>query len=140
MFGFWKKIFGRDSKSPMRQHREAYVSPFKKKRKQAEMVQEHREAYVSTLKEKRKQAEIEKAGEVILDKYRPDEHIPESIEEAVVVKAKPKRARTKKGTYKADDKSTPDVNEAWVGGKAPKKKASKKKAPVKVTRKKSKKK
>ena len=32
---------------------------------------------------------------------------------------KPKRARTKKGRYKADDKSTPDVNEAWVGGKAP---------------------
>ena len=24
-----------------------------------------------------------------------------------------KRARTKKGTYKADDKSTPDVNEAY---------------------------
>jgi len=134
MFGFWKKIFGKDSKSPMRQHREAYVSPFKEKRKQSEMVQEHREAYV------RKQAEIEKAGEVVLDKYRPEEHLPESIEEAVVVEAKPKRARTKKGTYVADDKSTPDVNEAWVGGKAPKKKATKKKAPVKVTRKKSKKK
>ena len=39
---------------------------------------------------------------------------------------KPKRARTKKGTYKADDKSTKDVNEAWVGGKAPKKKKGKK--------------
>ena len=35
---------------------------------------------------------------------------------------KPKRARTKKGTYKGDDKSTKDINEAWVGGKAPKKK------------------
>ena len=32
---------------------------------------------------------------------------------------KPKRARTK-GRYKADNKSTPNVNEAWVGGKAPK--------------------
>ena len=31
----------------------------------------------------------------------------------------PKRARGKKGRYKADDKSTADVNEAWVGGKAP---------------------
>jgi hypothetical protein len=41
-------------------------------------------------------------------------------------KAEPKRARTKKGTYKADDKSTKDVNEAWVGGKAPKKKKRKK--------------
>ena len=34
---------------------------------------------------------------------------------------KPKRARTKKGTYRADDKSTPNVNEAYGGGKAPKK-------------------
>ena len=32
---------------------------------------------------------------------------------------KPTRARTK-GRYRADDKSTKDVNEAWVGGKAPK--------------------
>ena len=40
---------------------------------------------------------------------------------------KPKRARTKSGRYKADDKSTKDVNEAWVGGKAPKKKSRRKK-------------
>ena len=38
---------------------------------------------------------------------------------------KPKRARTKRGRYKGDDKSTPDVNEAWVGGKSPKKKVYK---------------
>ena len=30
----------------------------------------------------------------------------------------PKRAR-EKGRFKADDKSTPYVNEAWEGGKAP---------------------
>ena len=35
------------------------------------------------------------------------------------VEEKPKRARTK-GRYRADNKSTKDVNEAWVGGKAPK--------------------
>ena len=35
------------------------------------------------------------------------------------IEEKPKRARTK-GRYRADDKSTPNVNEAWVGGKAPK--------------------
>ena len=35
---------------------------------------------------------------------------------------KPKRARTSKGRYKGDDKLTDDINEAWVGGKAPKKK------------------
>lgn len=40
--------------------------------------------------------------------------------------ATPKRARTKKGRYRADDKSTKDVNEAWLGGKAPKKKTKKK--------------
>ena len=36
-----------------------------------------------------------------------------------------KRARTNKGRYKSDDKSTPDVNEAWVDGKSPKKKVYK---------------
>jgi len=40
--------------------------------------------------------------------------------------SKPKRARTAKGKLKADDPSTPDVNEAWEGGKAPKKKKGKK--------------
>ena len=39
---------------------------------------------------------------------------------------KPKRARTTKGKYKADDIMTDDINEAWVGGKAPKKKAKRK--------------
>ena len=34
---------------------------------------------------------------------------------------KPKRARGLKGRYKGDDKSTPHINEAGVGGKAPKK-------------------
>ena len=38
---------------------------------------------------------------------------------------KRKRARKKDGTFRGDDKSTPDVNEAWVGGKAPKKKRKK---------------
>ena len=38
-----------------------------------------------------------------------------------------KRARNDKGQMVADDPSTPDVNEAWEGGKAPKK-APKKKA------------
>ena len=32
-----------------------------------------------------------------------------------------KRARNSKGQFVADDKSTKGVNEAWVGGKAPKK-------------------
>ena len=36
-------------------------------------------------------------------------------------RSKPKRARTKKGRYRGDDKATDYTNEAWVGGKAPKK-------------------
>ena len=39
---------------------------------------------------------------------------------------KPKRARGKKGRYLADDPTTKDYNEAYVGGKAPKKKKRKK--------------
>ena len=35
-------------------------------------------------------------------------------------KPAPKRARNAKGQLKADDPSTPDVNEAWEGGKSPK--------------------
>jgi hypothetical protein len=40
---------------------------------------------------------------------------------------KPKRARTSKGHLKADDPSTPEVNEAWEGGVAPKKRGRPKK-------------
>ena len=43
----------------------------------------------------------------------------------IVWGSKPKRARNTKGKFKGDDKSTPNVNEAWVGGKSPKKKAKK---------------
>ena len=34
---------------------------------------------------------------------------------------KAKRARTLEGRYRGDDPNTKNVNEAWVGGKAPKK-------------------
>ena len=39
----------------------------------------------------------------------------------------PVRARDEKRHYVADDPNTPDVNEAYVGGKAPAKKSTKKK-------------
>lgn len=45
--------------------------------------------------------------------------------EALTESSKPKRARNTDGTLKADDPATPE-NEAWVGGKAPKKKSKKK--------------
>ena len=41
------------------------------------------------------------------------------------------RARDDKGHYVADDPSTPDINEAYVGGKKPKKKKTTKKTTAK---------
>jgi hypothetical protein len=43
----------------------------------------------------------------------------------------PERARDEKGRLVGDDKSTPTVNEAWVGGQAPAKKVAPKAAPKK---------
>ena len=43
------------------------------------------------------------------------------FEGMMMTKEKPKRARGKKGKFLADDKKTKEFNEAWVGGKAPKK-------------------
>ena len=48
------------------------------------------------------------------------------VVEPTETKATGKRARNDKGHYIADDPSTPDVNEAYVGGKAPKKRSAKK--------------
>ena len=42
-------------------------------------------------------------------------------DEPLVLTKEVKRARTRRGRYKGDDKSTDDYNEAWEGGKAPKK-------------------
>lgn len=49
----------------------------------------------------------------------------------------PVRARNEKGQLVGDDPSTPDVNEAWEGGKAPKKKSTKKATTKKATKKKT---
>ena len=43
------------------------------------------------------------------------------VDDTLVLTNEVKRARTKRGRYKADDKSTKGYNEAWVGGKSPKK-------------------
>mgnify|MGYP003108574244 CR=1 FL=1 len=45
---------------------------------------------------------------------------------SVTADVEPTRARTETGKFVADDPSTPDVNEAWKGGKAPKKKSKSK--------------
>ena len=63
----------------------------------------------------------------------------DSVQETLDVEAEVKevkRARNKKGQLKADDPSTPDVNEAWEGGEAPLK-TTKKTTKKKTTKKKS---
>ena len=105
IFNFWKKFFG--TKSPLEQHRESYQSPFKEDKKEEFLPKDIVEG-------------------IKLEKFKKSAEQAEIIE---LVADKPKRARTAKGRYKGDDKSTPDVNEAWAGGKAPKKrgKSTKKK-------------
>jgi hypothetical protein len=57
----------------------------------------------------------------------------DSVEETIEVEAEIKRARNDKGQLIGDDPETPDVNEAWEGGEAPKetKKSTKKKKTTK---------
>ncbi len=58
----------------------------------------------------------------------------DSVEETLDVVAEVKevkRARNDKGQLIGDDLSTPDVNEAWEGGEAPKKKTTAKKKTTK---------
>ena len=118
----WKRIFGVDSKSPREQFKESY---------QAGVIRKiNPQSYQEGSHDQEEIAE-EKEGEVVLAKYDPAEHLPESLSEAEVTDIKAKRARTAKGRYKGDDKSTPDVNEAWEGGKSPKKKSTKKKGKAK---------
>jgi hypothetical protein len=105
IFNFWKKFFG--TKSPLEQHRESYQSPFKEDKKEEFLPKDIVEG-------------------IKLEKFRKSAEQAEIIE---LVADEPKRARDTKGQYLGDDKSTPDVNEAWASGKAPKKrgKSTKKK-------------
>ena len=103
IFNFWKRFFG--TKSPLEQHRESYQSPFKEDKKEEFLPKD----IVDGIK---------------LEKFNKSAEQAEIIE---LVADEPKRARTAKGRYKGDDKSTPDVNEAWAGGKAPKKRGRPKK-------------
>ena len=70
----------------------------------------------------------------IVDKPEPKaEEVEVSVDAttesgSVSATATPTRVRNEVGKFVADDPSTPDVNEAWVGGKAPAKKSKKKKS------------
>jgi len=62
-------------------------------------------------------------NEKIIEQIKQKKVEAKAVEMQEVVETK--RARDDKGHYVADDLSTPDINEAWEGGKAPKKKAKK---------------
>ena len=66
---------------------------------------------------------VDDIWEMVFGTERRPQKVIDYIEE--MTKQKPKRARTAKGRYRADDKSTEFTNEAWVGGKAPRKKGKK---------------
>ena len=51
-----------------------------------------------------------------------------SKKEAPKATVKPIRAKDEEGKFIGDDESTPEVNEAWEGGYAPKKKSKKSKS------------
>lgn len=89
---------------------QAISEAFYPERKEARLAEERKVL-------KKEQA---KKAEVKLRKFEPQE---KPAGEVALPTEEPKRARTVKGRYKGDDKSTPNVNEAWVSGKAPKKKA-----------------
>jgi len=63
--------------------------------------------------------------------YQQKHFAEEWIRKAKEDAAPPERARDAKGRLKADDPDTPDVNEAYKGGKAPTKAKKKKAAPAK---------
>ena len=54
--------------------------------------------------------------------FGPDPDLEDAQRKHAELSGSKKRARNSKGHYKADDPSTPDVNEAYVSGKAPAKK------------------
>ena len=62
---------------------------------------------------------VEAPNEVVITRVLA----PASNPDVIVTPAKAERAKDARGKFKADDPTTPDVNEAWKGGKAPAKKS-----------------
>jgi hypothetical protein len=58
--------------------------------------------------------------------FGPDPDLEDAERKHAELSGSSKRARNDKGHFIADDESTPDVNEAYVSGKAPLKKKSSK--------------
>jgi len=82
--------------------------------------------------------EKKEEASAVIRKNEPDDSWREDTvweKEEPKEKEESKRARDKKGQYRGDDKSTPDVNEAWESGKAPSKSGLHKKKKKKKKRK-----
>ena len=62
--------------------------------------------------------------------FGPDPDLEDAQRKHAELSGSEKRARDSKGHYKADDLSTPDINEAYVSGKAPAKKRGRPKKKV----------
>lgn len=75
---------------------------------------------VPTQPETSVKAESVKTKEPVPEPVKPAEPVPEHAKSA----AQPRRARDGKGKFVGDKPETSVVNEAWVGGQAPAKKAS----------------
>lgn len=58
---------------------------------------------------------IETPNEVVITRALA----PASNPDVIVTPVKPQRAKNTRGQFVADDPTTPNVNEAWKGGKAP---------------------
>tara|TARA_R110000803_G_scaffold205093_1_gene271534 strand:+ start:844 stop:1101 length:258 start_codon:yes stop_codon:yes gene_type:complete len=76
-----------------------------------------RAKFMAVEKEKKRQTRLMEENALSADK----------AESAPIKKEEPVRARNEDGTLKSDDLSTKEFNEAWVGGKSPKKKTTAKK-------------
>tara|TARA_Y100000034_G_scaffold108288_1_gene138551 strand:- start:412 stop:654 length:243 start_codon:yes stop_codon:yes gene_type:complete len=70
---------------------------------------------------------VDEIWEMIFGTPRKSKNNPAFDKEMAMMytKEKPKRARTDKGRYRGDNLATEHINEAWVGGKAPKRKRKK---------------
>ncbi len=80
----------------------------------ADSLEEAHEAMLDAMEESTKMG-VQAAEEIPEQQKAEDEPSPP-------IKEVPKRARDEIGRFVGDDLSTPDYNEAWVGGKAPEKK------------------
>ncbi len=123
---FWKTIKDLIFGAPLKDQ-------FEKMIEEAKPVVVHETIDTAKVVQVEEPAAVAQVTDQITDAVTAEAPKPVEAEPSEPVAPKPKRARTAKGKLAKDDPATPDVNEAWEGGKAPVKKA--KKAPSKKKKK-----